>query len=378
MRLVGSPASERTPRFCRNPCNRIAFDFPVIVVIGSIKFSVLWKLIFRNDNLPYVPMTVNQNFERLLKITAFLFLTAQAQADPILSLTFDDPKDLFAAYAEGISLVDIQATPMIRETEIASGVGGIGRLKVDSTELVEGAGEPPTRFQLIRDTVMGTKAFLRLINDKRAPGTAGSTVITPSGFDSSLASFAQFDNGSVALNGGLDLFFRYTEENPSQPELVPNLFSAVGDGIRLFVESDGKGVNALFTNDKDGDLFDTDLDGKADAHRVMTSPVNPGQIDSEAVYHLAVSFQTADTGVVTVKVFLQSGYGAIDTREETDLVSTAEFRVITDDSEKSLKGGEFSIQADSRSGPERAILDLAAFRIFRPAPAIFPDISGGE
>ena len=166
------------------PCNRIAFDFPVIVVIGSIKFSVLWKLIFRNDNLPYVPMTVNQNFQRLLKITAFLFLTAQAQAGPILSLTFDDPKDLFAAYAEGISLVDIQATPMIRETEIASGVGGIGRLKVDSTELVEGAGEPPTRFQLIRDTVMGTKAFLRLINDKRAPGTAGSTVITPSGFDS--------------------------------------------------------------------------------------------------------------------------------------------------------------------------------------------------
>ena len=323
-------------------------------------------------------MTANQNFQRLLKIAVFVLLTARSQADPVLSLTFDDPKDLFGGYADGISLVDIQATPAIRETEVASGIGGMARLKVDSTELVEGAGEPPTRFQLIKDPVMGTKAFLRLINDKRAPGTGGSTVITPSGFETSLASFSQFNSGKVALNGGVDLFFRYSEDNPSQQDLVPNIFSVVGDGIRLFVESDGKSVNALFTNDKDGDLFDTDLDGTADANRVMTSSVNSAQIDSEAVYHLAVSFQTAETGVVTVKVFLQAGNGAIDTREDTDLVSKGEFSVVTDESDKSLKKGEFNIGADSRSGPERAILDLAAFRIFRPAPAIFPDISGNE
>jgi hypothetical protein len=319
-----------------------------------------------------------KNFRGLLKIAAFVLLTARSQADAILSLTFDDPKDLFAGYAEGISLLDIQATPAIRETEVASGIGGTAQLKVDSTELVEGAAEPPTRFQLIKDSVMGTKAFLRLINDKRAPGTAGSAVVVPNGFENSLASLSTSENGKVALNGGVDMFFRYTEDAPSLPELIPHLLSVRGDGIRLLVESDAGSIAASFSDGKGETVFDTDLDGTADASGVKTSFVNAAPIDPEAPYHLAISFKTADTGVVTVRVFLQAGYGAIDTREDTDLVSKGEFSVVTDDSEKSLKNGDFSLGVDSRSSPERAILDLAAFRIFRPAPAIFPDISGKE
>lgn len=318
-----------------------------------------------------------QNFRGLLKIAAFVLLTTRSQADPILSLTFDDPKDLFAGYAEGISIGDMQATSTISETDIASGIGGKARLKVDSTELVEGAAEPPTRFQLIKDSVMGTTAFLRLINDKRAPGTAGSAVIIPNGFENSLASLSTFENGKVALNGGVDMFFRYTEDRPSQPELTPNLLSVRGDGIRLLVESDAGSIAASFSDGKGETSFDTDLDGTADASGVKTSFVNAAPIDPEAPYHLAISFKTADTGVVTVMVFLKAGNGTIDTREDTDLVSKGEF-VITVDSEKSLKNGDFSIGADSRSSPERAIVDIAAFRVFRPAPAIFPDISGKE
>ena len=105
---------------------------------------------------------------------------------------------------------------------------------------------------------------------------------------------------------------------------------------------------------------------------MKTSLVKSAPIDPEAACHLAISFQTADTGVVTVKVFLKAGNGAIDTREDTDLVSKAEFSVITVDGEKSLKNGDFAVGADSRSSPERAILDLAAFRKFKARACDLP------
>jgi hypothetical protein len=43
-----------------------------------------------------------------------------------------------------------------------------------------------------------------------------------------------------------------------------------------------------------------------------------------------------------------------------------------------LQSGEFSIGASSRTSPEKVIRDLGAFRIFKPAPAIFPGITGKE
>ena len=52
----------------------------------------------------------------------------------------------------------------------------------------------------------------------------GFTVITPSGIETSLASFAQIESGKVVFNGGVDLFFRYSEDNPSQQEISFRIF----------------------------------------------------------------------------------------------------------------------------------------------------------
>ena len=133
-------------------------------------------------------MIPHQNFQRLLKVAVFLFLAARSHADPILSLTFDDPNGMFSKYPDGISVLEMQNAAAISEAEIASGIGGKAQLKIDSTEWVEGTAEPPKSFQLIADPVMGTKAFLRLINDKEVPGTRGFVVITPNGIETSLAS----------------------------------------------------------------------------------------------------------------------------------------------------------------------------------------------
>jgi hypothetical protein len=323
-------------------------------------------------------MIAHRNARSFLKLAVFLLLVVRSYGDSILSLTFDDPSGVFAAYPEGISLRETQNTGTISETGIASGVGGKAQLRIEGGDWVEGKVEPPKSFQLIADPVMGTKGFLRLINNKQVPGTRGVVVITPNAIETSPASLSQIENGKVVFDGGLDLFFRYNEENPSQQELVPNLFSVVGDGIRLIVEADGGSIAATFSDGKDEAVFDTDLDGAADASRVKTQMVTAAPIEPETAYHLAISLQTADTGVVTAKVFLKAGNGAIDTKADTDLVSKADFSIITDNSEKSLKNGDFTVGAESRSSPEKAIVDLAAFRIFRPAPTTFPDISGEE
>jgi len=324
-------------------------------------------------------MIAHRNAQSLLKVAVFFLLVVRSHADCILSLTFDDPNGVFAPYPEGISLRETQNAGTIDKVGIASGIGGKAQLRIESGDWVEGTVEqPPNSFQFISDSAAGTKGFLRLINNKQVPGTRGVVVITPNGVETSLASLSQIESGKLVLNGSLDLFFRYNEENPSQQELVPHLLSVMGDGIRLIVESDEGSIAALLSDGKDETIFDTDLDGTADASRVKTSLVKPAPVDAEAVYHLAVSFQTADTGVVTVRVFLKAGNGAIDTREDTDLVSKGEFSIVTAESKKSLKNDDFTIRAESRSAPERAIVDLAAFRIFRPAPTIFPDISGKE
>jgi hypothetical protein len=297
---------------------------------------------------------------RLLRVAIFLVLAIQSQAEPILSLTFDDP--------EGKALT-------VREVEIASGSGGKAQLQLEAADWVEGSTEPPTSAQIIADSAMETKAFLRLINDKEFPGSRG-VIITPSAVETSLGTLSQNEGGKIIFNGGIDMFFRYNEEVPSQQELIPHLLSIGGSGLRLILEAEGGSVAATLVDEKEETIFDTDLDGAADVTRVSTSFVKAAPIDPEAAYHLAVFFETGDSGVVTAKVFLKPGSGAIDTKQDEDLVSQGNFSAITEDSQKGLHGGSFSIAAISRTSPAKVILDLAAFRIFKPAPAIFPDISG--
>lgn len=299
-------------------------------------------------------MISHQNFHALLKVIAFFFLIGRLHADPILSLTLDDPN--------GTALT-------IRDAEVASGTGGTVQLRLEKSD------ETQTCFEVIKDSAMGEKPFLRIIDDKQIPGSRGF-VIMPSGIDTSLAAISQIENGKIVFNGGLDMFFRYNEETPSQQELVPNLLYIGGTGLRLIVESDSGSIAATLADEKDETVFDTDLDGTADATSVKTSFVKAAPIDPEAVYHLAVSFETTNDGVVTLKVFLKMGNGAINSKEDEDLVSKASFKLISEDPDKTLQSSSFPIGANSRSGPAKVILDLAAFRIFRPAPAIFPDISG--
>ncbi len=62
-------------------------------------------------------------------------------------------------------------------------------------------------------------------------------------------------------------------------------------------------------------------------------PLSCRAIPSRSTYHLAVSFGTDGAGVMTRKVFLKNGNGAINATLKDDLVAKATFKVITEDPE---------------------------------------------
>ena len=59
-------------------------------------------------------MIPHPNFRHLLKVAVLLAVATQSQAEPVLSLIFDDPNGQAAT---------------VRDTEISSGTGGVARLQ---------------------------------------------------------------------------------------------------------------------------------------------------------------------------------------------------------------------------------------------------------
>jgi hypothetical protein len=303
--------------------------------------------------------------------------TQPSGASPILSIVFDDPNQLFASSSDGISLTDMQNNSDLRDKEVATGIGGTAKLEIGGGDRDEGSGEPPKAFAWLSNPEDGIKSALRVNGNKTVPGTSGVIRIKPEAEGNSMAAISQFKEGKIFLNGGLDIFFRYSEE-PATLDLAPFIFSSQGPGIHFAIHAADQSVIA-FLNDSEGQqVFDTDLDGAADADRVDTVKINSAQFEPEKFQHLGIWFQTADDGTVTMKVFFKLGAGAINTAEDVDLVSSGSFRILTDQSSKLLQHDSLAVAANSRSNPELIHNDVAAFRLFAPAPAIFPSLTGEQ
>ena len=153
---------------------------------------------------------------------------------PILSIVFDDPNQLFASFSEGISLADMQNSSDLQSKEVATGTGGTAKLEIGGGDREEGSGEPPKAFAWLSNPDDGINSALRVIGNKTISGTSGVVRIKPEAEGNSMAAISQFKDGKIFLNGGLDIFFRYSEE-PAPLELAPFIFSSQGPGsISLF------------------------------------------------------------------------------------------------------------------------------------------------
>ena len=327
--------------------------------------------------------TFRNNAFRLVKArqlwpaAALLILIAggPVRGEPILSLTLDDPQGVLTPFPEGISVTEITSIPKLRSSPVSSGVGGSVYVDMDTAEWKEGT-ETPKTVKLVKETAAGPKSFLRIVNEAQALGTKGTIRIVPDNIGTSLAALSRVENGKVLFDGGFDMFFRYEEDPPRKPFQCPNIIHAQG-GIDLVIESDVRGgITATLWDHKKEAIFDTDLDGSANADRVEANLVNSGVIDPGVLYHMAAVFRSAPDGTVTFKIFLKTGDGAINTEDESALVCKAAFRVLSENPGKCLAEDTIRLFPHSRVPPLRVSFDLAAFRIFKPAPKVIPDLAG--
>ena len=301
--------------------------------------------------------------------------TERAATGPILSVVFDDPNQLFLDHPDGLSLLDFRNSSDIESENVATGVGGLVHIQVNSGDgQWSEDGDPPKAFALLSKPDEGVNSALRIVGNKGVPGTSGVVRIVPQGAETSMGAMSSFNEGKIFLNGGIDLFFRYSEEPPSM-DLMPFIFSSQG-GLHFVIHADQKSVIAILNDPQERQIFDTDLDGSADAARVESALVNQILLDPERFQHLAIWFQTAEDGTITMKVFCKAGAGPINTAEDTDLVSKGTFRIITDDTTALFEQGSLAIGPNSRNFPDIVHTDIAAFRIFAPAPDVFPDLAG--
>ena len=90
----------------------------------------------------------------------------QTADSPILSVVFDDPLQVFAAFPDGISREEIQNVSDVHEKEVATGTGGSAKLEVaggDWNEAAASCPRPsscspiPTRVSSRRCELMETK-----------------------------------------------------------------------------------------------------------------------------------------------------------------------------------------------------------------------------
>lgn len=205
--------------------------------------------------------------------------------------------------------------------------------------------------------------------------------VTPDFAGSSLAALSSVEKDKVVLDGAFDIFLRATQD-PASDIQFKILDCSAKEGLRLTFGAN-RSNNRLFAGLIGlGDFFDTDLDGKADARQVSTLESRAGAtttpIESGKSYHAAVAFATAPDGVTTMRVFLKEGLGAIDTTKPDDLNGEVTFRILNAGGK--LKNGLPAEKILFGTFPTRTVfgmtftIDLAAFRIFKPTPGVFPGL----
>ena len=157
-------------------------------------------------------------------------------ASPILSVIFDDPNGLFSFLSRRNISFGCTKRPGDSETGDRdnrgrfSESGGrrwrLGRRERRAAEIL------PALVQSCGRNQVGP-AFQRQQARSRNQRQRADF---PQGVETSMASLSSFKNGKVFLNGGIDMFFRYSEEPPSA-NLMPGIFGSQGLGLHFLVEA---------------------------------------------------------------------------------------------------------------------------------------------
>lgn len=306
---------------------------------------------------------------RALSVCGLLLLAATLplRAGVILDLTFDDPLSMMKD--PGVSKV---TSEFARSTaSVASGVGGRALPQIPEAPQ-EGTSDPSVlKIQTVSDPPLGPSPFVRLFLDPKAGAKSISLGLLPTDPSSSLAALVTYDKGMAFFDGGYDFVFRTDKDwSGTPPKLVVQ--SKAGP-LGLAVEIDPKpdrGMLVRLSTAKPA--LDLDGDNTPEKMVAVTRLVNDVPFEPGQIYHAAVTLQTSPEGLVTIRLFLQKGLGEIRTDNPAALNASLEgFRVLAAD-DSGERADKVVFVLGKRDFAQT--LDLANFRIFRPAPEVFPGL----
>ncbi len=314
-----------------------------------------------------------QRYPALRSLFAFIALgvccTSPLPADAILDLTFDDPQGLIKTKPEGISEITSEFNGS--KTTITSGNGGRSFPQIASGPPEEHIGKPPdVKIQVLSEPSMGTPAFLRLILSEDGVTRGAYVGILPEGVEHSLAALVTYEGGHTVINGGFDFFFRSSADGGSQPKIV--LGFKCGP-LSFTAATNPNGAAVLIKAGSNKKVIDLDGDGVGEKTALERWSGNEIFLESGAIYHAAVVFRTSPEGAITMEVCFKPGTGPLKT-EESFVASIGPFWLTAKDSPASTDKIVLGIGRSQFA----QTFDLAAFRIFKPAPSVFPGIDGKQ
>ena len=295
-----------------------------------------------------------------------MILALPLRAEVILDLRFDDAEHTVSSHPEGVTSL----SPAQIKAGVTSGKGGVGAPNLTPKTGVDvTAGEESAKFQIAQEpAIPGAPTFLRASFTEGSQYKMIGARITHDSPDTSLSAMAKVVNGRLHLDGGLDFFFRLGADAADYTGKI-NLWAKL-DQLTFTLSSEaegGKGLRAaLSCREPVFALNGAQTPSKQGAQSRFTSevPLRAGEI-----YHAAVRFTTSADGLITVEVFLQEGGGAIKAGTTT-LNSVIEgIRIFPAEAVPS-ETDRITINLADQGIPQS--LDLAAIRIFKPAPDIFP------
>jgi len=325
-----------------------------------MRFPASRRLIpaFRKSLLLHVP------------IVSGLCFALSLHAEIILDLTFDDPGGVIKAKPEGFSAITSEFNGS--RTTIASGNGGRVLPQINQGPASGQEGKPAAaKVQVLTQPAMGTPAFLHLTLDGNSVARTVSAAIIPDTAATSLSALVTYENGLAIINGGFDFFCRATVDGDATPAI--GLWAKCGP-LSFSVKTDPVEQGVFLKVFAGKDSLDVRGDTTGNKSELNAKTMRQTFIESGQLYHIAVAFRTTSEGVIAMDVYLQPGNGPMK-RESSILVSLENFRVLAKDPGAVADRTEKILIGLSRSESTQT-LDLAAFRIFKPLPEVFPGIDG--
>lgn len=277
-------------------------------------------------------------------------------AEPVLDLRLNDPAGLITS--KGVAAITPAMTGAT--ATIASGNGG----RIHPT-LEPATGATPPTFKELNDASLG--AFLQMTQPAGSSAKNIGVAVLPTSGATSLSAIYK---GNNVFDGGFDFFFRLQKDSTEGlPRLV--FHSRLGPfeiGLKASPKQDG--IELTFLT-KDSIL--ERVDSKGGPKVVVYGKIaNPVPLESGELYHLAVLFKTASDGVTTIEVFLEKGVGDIHPESTTGLNASVDFKITKPAAEAPTVGrSTLTLGAQEFS----QTLDLALFRIYAPAPNVFPGLA---